>query len=99
MTNSLYANSSTEVVCTAGGAQSVDGAAAATQLSSTAIPCRVVELSTTSANDIHWNVASTNVSLGALIPTDGSVRIGIDDVSKIWVYASTAGSVFCTYMG
>lgn len=99
MSNTLYANTPTDVVCTHGGTVGVDGAAAATQLSSTSIPCRVLRLSTSSSNLVHWAVGSLNVSLGAQVPTGTSSLVGIDDASKIWVFASTAASVFCTYMG
>ena len=98
MSNTLYANAPTDVVCTDGGTIGVDGAASATQLTSTSVACRVLRLSTSSANTVHWAVGSTNVSLGAIIPSGTSTLVGIDDASKIYVFASTAASVFCTYM-
>jgi hypothetical protein len=99
MSNTLYANTPTNVSCTHGGAIGVDAAAAATQLTSTSVACRVLRLSTSSTNTVHWSVGSTNVSLGALVPQGASTLIGVDDASKIFVFASTAASVFCTYMG
>lgn len=97
MANTGYANGPTNVVCTGGGAVGAN-AGTGTQLSSTSIACRVVRLSTTSADTVHWSVSSTNISLGALVPNSGGDLIGIDDVSKVWLYASTTASVFATYM-
>lgn len=93
----LYANTPTDVVNSGGGTIGVDGGTG-TQLTSTSTPCRVLRLSTTSANTVHWAVSSTNISLGALVPQGTSSLIGIDDASKVWIYASTAASVFCSYM-
>lgn len=98
MANTLYANTPTDVVCTSGGTVGVD-AGAGTQLTGTSVPCRVLRLSTSSSNLVHWSVGSTTISLGAQVPTGTSTLVGIDDASKIWLYASTAASVFCTYMG
>lgn len=97
MTNSLYANSKTDIVCTSGGTLGVD-ASGTTALSGSSVPCRVLHLSTTSANAIHFAVGSTNVSLGALVPSVGSVEIGVDDAQKVFLHASAAGSVFCSYL-
>jgi hypothetical protein len=105
--NTIYANTDSHQVGHGGGVQSVDAVAAGstTQLNSgTSLPCRVVWLSgRTIAGAAYYSFASTNVSLGAHVPTASvgpvePLQLHIDDVSKIWIFASTAVSVHCTYM-
>lgn len=99
MANSDYANVPTNRVNTGGGTLQADASGTAGQLSDTSVPCRVVYLNTSSSDNLaHWAVSSVNVSLGAKVPNAANVLIGIDDASKIWVFASTTVSVFASYL-
>lgn len=97
MARTDYANTNTNVVCSDGGTI-LAAASTTTQLTSTSTPCRVVRLSTSSSNVVHWAINSVNVSAGAIVPSGTSSMINIDDASKVWCYASTPASVFATYM-
>jgi len=109
MSNTLYANTDSHQVATGGGGLQLTVAAGGTSQfnSGTAVPCKVVYMSGISTGRVHWSInASTNVSLGGFVPvgsdavaagTVGHLELPIDDVSKIWIFASLAASVNITY--
>jgi hypothetical protein len=109
MSNTQYANTDSHLVSSDGGAVTLTVAAGATSQmnSGTSIPCKVVYLNGLSTSRVHCAInTSTNVSYGIQVPvgsdaaaggTCGHLELAVDDVSKIWVFASLAASIHLTY--
>jgi hypothetical protein len=108
MTNTIYANTDSHLVSSGGGRVTVAVGAGATGQGNggTSLPCKVVYINALSNNAVNCAInASTNVSTAVMVPTIslasagdiGSLEIPIDDVSKLWFYASAAASVNITY--
>ena len=113
MPNTVYANTSSEMVASGGGLLTVAvGAASTVQANSgTALPCKVVYCNALCSAAVMVGInVSANVSTAVMIPTVstvsptlsvgndiGNFEIPIDDVSKLWFYATSAASVNITY--
>jgi hypothetical protein len=108
MPNSDYANSDSHQVSTGGGLNTVAVGAGATVQgnSGTSIPCKVVYINALSNNAVNCAInVSANVSTAVMVPTIsvasvgdiGNLEIPIDDINKLWFYASAAASVNITY--
>lgn len=92
-----YINSPTDVVFSQGG-QLVGESSGLYRLTGSSIPCRVVLMNVRDdTNAVHVGVTSVNTSLGVIVGKYDPIRLQIDDVNKVWIYASTAASVFVTY--
>jgi len=113
MSNTVYANTSSEMVAVGGGLVTVAVGAASTVQGNagTALPCKVVYCNALCSAAVMVAInASANVSTAVMIPTVSTVsptisagnnigyfEIPIDDVSKLWFYATSAASVNITY--
>jgi hypothetical protein len=74
--------------------------------SGTILPTKVMYLSgSANAGGVRFAIGtSVNVSLGAFLPTasvgapyPAPLELPLDDAAKVWVFASVAASVGCTY--
>lgn len=108
MPNTVYANTDSSLVASGGGQTGLAvGAGSTSQVNSgTSIPCKVAYVTALATSAVHIGInSSTNVSLGALVPTVpavsegpvGPMEIAIDDAAKLWFYAGAVASVYISY--
>ena len=108
MSNTVYANVDAHLVCTGGGhLTGAIGAASTTQIVTSVHPCKIAYINALCNNAVNCTInSSTAVSTAVMVPTIsvasvgsiGTLELAIDDLSKLWFYASAAASVNVTYV-